>query len=149
MQSKKIQDKAKQTYINTLGVDHPSKSDIIKHKKIIKCRTEHNVDYYFETEEFKEKSRRTKYERHGDEYYSNREKAWNTCYVLYGKHNPFCVDEFKNKSKETCLKKHGVEYSGQSELSKEKAKQTCLVRYGVDHYSKSNKRAMIEIDLKS
>lgn len=87
-----------------------------EHKKLIQKSQEmlwelrYGVKNPYQLERVKEKMKKTKLERYGNEKYVNREKA-----------------------KQTCLKKYGSE----NYVNIEKMKETCLERYGVDSYSKT------------
>lgn len=48
----------------------------------------YNADSYFQTEEFKERSKQTKLEKYNDPTYTNKEKASETCLKKYGLRNP-------------------------------------------------------------
>jgi len=108
-----------------------------------------------------EKSRKTKLERYGNEYYNNRNKAaqtylekYGTDSILkseeirdkikktniqrYGVDNPFKSEQIQQQIKETNIEKYGVENVFQSETIKDKIKKTNLEKYGVDHYAKTD-----------
>jgi YHS domain-containing protein len=103
------------------------------------CLKKHGVEYYFQSDEYKEKFKKI-------------------CQEKWGVDNPFQAEEVKEQIKETCLERYGVEIIVQSKEFKEKAKitkkeryddenyrndekikQTCLERYGVEYASQSNK----------
>jgi len=71
------------------------------------------------TEEAKNKSKKTKKERYGDENYNNREQYKQTCLDRFGVENVFQLEENIKKS-------HSPE-------AREKYKQTCLDKYDVEN----------------
>ena len=62
-----------------------NKKRVESHKKTM--QEKHGVDYYFQTDEFKEKARQTKIERYGKENYKNVKKAKKTKEERYGDPN--------------------------------------------------------------
>ena len=60
-------------------------------------------------DEVLEKSRKTRVERHGEDY-TGRGKCRNTMLERYGASNAFQLDAAKEKSRETCLRKYGAGY---------------------------------------
>ena len=109
------QEKYKKSLMEKLGVDHPSKSEEIKKKKIGTCLKNHGVENPSQSEEIKEKARQSNLERRGVR-----------C--------SFQSEEVKEKSKQTNLEKRGVEYAFQSEEVKEKSNQRKLEKYGNKNY---------------
>lgn len=84
------------------------------------------------------KIKKTKLERWGDENYTNRTKSKQTCLNNYGVENPSKSDIVKEKRKKTYLEKFGCENLFQSDEIKEKIKKTCLEKFGTEYYIKSN-----------
>lgn len=66
----------------------------------------YGVEHYYQTEEFKEKAKKTKEQKYNDPYFNNMEKY-----------------------RKTCLEKHGIEFYCQTEDFKEKALITKKERY--------------------
>lgn len=64
-------------------------------------------------------------------YYSNREKAKQTCLEKYGVSNPTKLKAVREKIKKTKLERYGNENYN----NVEKAQKTCLGKYGVEHFS--------------
>ena len=99
--------------INT-GVENPSQSqetkDKIKRTNLERYGVEHNL----QREEIKDKIKRTTLERYGVEH------------ILQ-------CEYIKEKIKKNNLEKYGVEYTSQLEDVKEKAKQSNLRKYGVEY----------------
>lgn len=102
------------------------------------------------------KIKETKFKNHGDENYTNRKQAKETCLDKYGVEYASQIKErgsevsitWKNKTKEeleirqlrskqTCLNRYGVEYASQSPEFQEKVKNTSLKKYGYDHFLKA------------
>lgn len=134
-------------------------------------RKKYGVDFYTETEEFKEKvketfnkkygghptklketqdkKRKTNKERYGfDHALDNsgvKEKSRITNNLKYGGDSSMCSEEVKNKSKETNRKKHGTDWYVQSEDFKKKFKKSMLKNYGVEqvmHYTPSFEKSL-------
>ena len=108
-------------------------SDAVKHKKEDTCMKHFGVKHSTQAESCKAKSRKTKLEKHGDEYYTNRELCWKTCEERHGVRNPFQMESVKEKSKQTNLKKRGVEHFSQSNEFKEKFKETMLFKHDCEY----------------
>lgn len=88
----------------------------------------------FSCEGIREKSKKTKLERYGDENFNNRESYKKTCIDKYGVDNVFKSEEIKEKSKQTMLRKYGVEYTTQSSDLQKKIIESNQERFGVDYY---------------
>lgn len=116
------------------------------------------VDNVFQLDNIKEKSKKKKIEKYGDENYNNGKKAVETKRELYGEDyytnmleaqkvqtfikkygvdHPLKLDEFKNKQKATVQEKYGVDNVSQNEDVKSKRTDTIQERYGVDNASQS------------
>ena len=113
----------------------------------------YGVDYYFQTEEFKNKAKKTKLEKYDDPNYVNVEKAKNTKKEKYGDPNYNNLKQVKKtkkkrygdenynnreKFKKTIKSKFGVDHHLQLESIQEKRKNTCLERYGVEYPTQSS-----------
>jgi hypothetical protein len=134
-------------------------------------REKYGVDFYTETEEFKEKvkvtflkkygvhptklketqdkKRKTNKEKYGFEHALDnsevKEKSRITNNLKYGGNSSMCSDDTRNKSKETNRKNHGVDWYVQSEDFKKKFKQTMIANYGVEqvmHYTPSFEKSL-------
>lgn len=134
-------------------------------------REKYGVDFYTETEEFKEKvkatflkkygvhptklketqdkKRKTNKEKYGFEHALDnsgvKEKSRITNNLKYGGNSSMCSDETRNKSKETNRKNHGVDWYVQSGDFKKKFKQTMIANYGVEqvmHYTPSFEKSL-------
>ena len=127
--------KKNQLFNKTCCKEHANMLDGITVKKVLK-------DIYSDVnkkQEINNKIRATCLLKYGDEHYSNRIKARETCLQRYGVTSPLKSEIFKQKSKETCLQKYGVEYTGQIPEKIEKTHKTCLEKYGVDSVFKVQK----------
>jgi len=106
----------------------------------------YGVDNFLITDEFKNKSNKTKIEKYNDINYNNPEENKKTCLSKYGKEYPLQVEEFKEKLKKTNFIKYGKEYY----YNIEKLKKTCLERYGDTSAMKNEniKKKAINIKMK-
>lgn len=66
----------------------------------------YGVEYYYQTEEFKSKSKNTKTKKYSDPYYNNIEKNKNTCMERYGVESLFDDNSFQIKLRESRLEKY-------------------------------------------
>lgn len=106
-----------------------------------------------------EKSKETRFEKYGDETYTNRLKFRETCLKEYGVENPLQYEPTKEKikrtkkkrygnenynnpekTKETNLERYGVECSLQNEEIKVKAEETKMEKYGSPYFNNPEKR---------
>ena len=88
------------------------------------------------SKERQEKIMKSKLEKYGDPFYSNRDKSKQTCIEKYG--DPFYSN--RDKSKQTCIEKYGVDNPMKSKNIQEKFANSMLNKYGV-------KYAMLNEDL--
>jgi len=115
------------------------------------------VDNVFQLDSIKEKSKETKLEKYGDEFYCNREQQNKTLYEKYGVNyfnelndklinkfqkehgvsHPLKLQEFLEKRKQTNLERHGVENVSQKEEFKCKRTETMIDRFGVENASQN------------
>ncbi len=112
----------------------------------------HGVKSTFLLDNIKEKIKKTKQEKYGDEYYVNHEKRKKTLNERYGVDNSMFLEESKNKIKSskkekygdenynnrakansTSLETYGTKFPIQLDEFKEKRKNTNLQNYGVEH----------------
>ena len=138
-------EKAKQTNLKNIGHEsylsikeiyqkgvEASKTPEANRKRKETMRQKYGVDYYTETDEFKEASKAYK-EEHKEEI---KEKSKATCLKEYGVEYAFQAKEVREKIAQTNLDKYGAENIWASEYGKQKVKETMLKRYGVDHIFK-------------
>lgn len=101
-----------------------------------------NIEKYgfenvFQIDLIKDKSKKTKLERYGDEEYNNPKKNKETCLEKYGFSSPAKNNEIKEKTKKTCLEKYGFNSPAGNEFIREKMKKTTFEKYGVENYNKT------------
>lgn len=77
-----------------------------------------------------EKIAKTKKERYGDPFYTNREKCWKTIESRYGVSHNFAMKSVIENRKQTYLKHYGVDNPSKAEEVKDKKYETNLKRYG-------------------
>lgn len=95
----------------------------------------YGVSYPQSLKEFKNRSKKTKLERYGNENYVNVEKMLKTRIDRYGSISYHNIE----KMIETNLSKYGVEYSFQNKETVDKAKTTKLLRYNDSGYHNIDK----------
>jgi len=101
------------------GVDNPSQSIIVKHKKIKTSIKNWGVECPLQSKIIQNKSKKTSLEN-------------------YGTSSPNQSEEVKLKQKLSCVKKYGGVGFG-SDIIRLKIEKSCLKKYGVDNYSKTDK----------
>ena len=100
---KKRKESLKTSLLNKYGVEHPSKISGFK-EKVKKTKLEKYGDENYVNPE---KAKLTKLEKYGDENYVNTNKAKETCIEKYGVNNPSKLDKFTEKANNTKLKNFG------------------------------------------
>lgn len=108
-----IRGKAIQTNLEKYGVENVFQLESVRNKANERAKAE-GKDFWVQTDEFKEKSRKTSQEK-------------------YGTNSPMQSDKIKEKTKQTNLEKYGVEWALMSPEVQEKSKKTNLEKYGVEH----------------
>lgn len=108
--------------VNNLNVDDvkiKAHSEEAKQKRINSYKQTmnnlYNVDNYYQTDEFKEHSKQIKFERYGDCFYNNREKARETMLDLYGVECAFSSNDSDINGKSSMIKKYGVSSYAQTD----------------------------------
>ena len=114
------------------------------------CLVRHGTTNGGWTKEAQEKIKKTNQEKHGVDFWTNREKYKQTLEDKFGKGitSPFCVKEVQDKTKKTNLERLGVENPWSSKEVRQKCtqtrrksgkytnidkfKKTCLKKFGVD-----------------
>ena len=93
----------KETCMKIYGVDNPYKSPLIQEKIKETNRLKYNKDYYYQTNEFKNKVKKTNKERYGVDNVAKLEIVKHhiseTCLEKYGVSSYSQTDEFKNNYK--------------------------------------------------
>jgi hypothetical protein len=97
------------------------------------CLEKYGVRYMGEREDMNLKSRKTKFEKYGDEFFNNHGKYKKTCLEKYGVESSNKSTIVKEKIKESFLNKYNVDSYSKTKEFKEKFTQTCLQKYGVRH----------------
>lgn len=120
-------------YKNCCCKEHGLKYIDICAKKALKEK--YGVESPFELNQFREKSKKTKKERYGNEKYTNNKKSKQTKKERYGDEN------YNNheKCKQTCLEIYGVDNSRKCKKVREKEKETKKERYGDGNYNNREK----------
>ena len=103
--------KREEMSVEKYGCKNPFQREDVKQK----IRNNYGGKWHTQTEEFKEKAKKTMIEKYG---------------VESAMHN----EELKNKHKQTILDKYGVESVSQILAVKEKVKETCQEKYGADSF---------------
>ena len=95
----------------------------------------YGVDWYYQTDEFKQKAKKTCLEKYGVEYHqqsnSSKQKIKESVQKTY-KEN---AETIKSKVINTNKTRYGTEWYQQTDEYKSRAKETNLERYGVEHAS--------------
>lgn len=127
----------KERFSRTMKCRHqnmtPEEKNKIAEKMKDTCLEKYGVKYSTQASQMKERTKKTKKERYGDENYNNRGKAKETNFQKYGVASPLQTEEIKNKMAETNLIRYGVRNVFQNEGIKKKIKQTNNEKYGVDY----------------
>lgn len=126
-------------YFKHKGKDCCGKCSYLKTAEILKEKN--RKDWFFQTDEFKEKSKQTSMKKYNTTKYSKTKEAKerNKKYFLkkYGYESPIQVPEIKEKMQKTVLEKYGEKNVFQSNIIKEKIKETDLIKYGFTHHMKN------------
>jgi hypothetical protein len=72
----------------------------------------YGVPYYYQTDEFKQKAAKAKFELHGDPYWNNPEANEATCMEKYGARSLMCLPEFQKRMQRIILDKYGKAFPG-------------------------------------
>lgn len=105
-----------------------SKCSAEKNKKTNKER--YGVTSYTKTDEYLEKTRKTKLEKYGDEKYVNIDKQKETNKEKYGVETFMLTDEFVQKSNKTKLEKYGTIIPLRNKDINKRWKKTNKEKYG-------------------
>lgn len=110
--------KAKETYKNKTGFEHPMENPEIKNKLKTTMQEKYGVEHALQYKEFLDKQK-------------------NTCLQKYGNTSYIKIDAAKEKIKNNNIKKYGVESPNSLDIVKEKKRQTYLDKYGTDSYTQT------------
>lgn len=111
------------------------------------------VEHYSKTNEYVEKVKKTSLERFGVDNYSKTnefiEKSKKTFLDKWGVDSFTKTDEYLTKSKQTSLKNWGVEFPIQSDIIKERIKSSNIKKYGVSHIFENNNYRELNFNISS
>lgn len=116
-QSDHFKERAKQTWLQTLGVDNPLKTKEIHQKGIFKAASNESREKALET-----------FKKHFGDTNPLKRNLEN----VYGVINSSQIVFVLEKRKQTYVKRLGVENPSQSSIIKDKKKETCRKNFGVD-----------------
>jgi len=143
------------------GVDHNMHDPVFLEKWKEYQMAANDGKYFVQTDEFREKSKKTQFAKYGnwysatevgrakyratilgmygvDEYFRSEDfktKAKTTILSKYNVDNYAKTDEWHSKVNTTCQAKYGALYVTQTQQQKEKSRITCMQRYGVPNYA--------------
>lgn len=107
------------------GTKNHTQSKVYQSELVERNQEKYGVNFFTETQDFKNKSKATKLKRYGDECFINVEKAKKTR-IEKTSNDPNYVKNIVSKRKKTCLEKYGVESATMSEKVKEKGRKSFL-----------------------
>ena len=93
----KMKKSQQKTYDEKYGGKHPMELDAVKEHFKSSMRDKYGVEWYGKHADYNQKVRATRKERYGDENYTNREKAKQTCIKRYGVDNVCFFEEIMAK----------------------------------------------------
>lgn len=133
-QSNAVKDKIRNTCVEKYGVDHPSKSQIVRQKTMQTNMLIYDKPNAFQNEDVKAKFTETMIAKHGvihpSQLESIKQKKKDTLMKHFGVEHPSQSEEIQSRIKHTILSKHNVEHISQSEEFKKKVRTTNLAKYG-------------------
>lgn len=129
-------EKAKQTNLKNRGVENVFQ-DILVKQKIKDTSIKKYGGIGMASPEIAKKIAKTKEERYGDPYFTNREKCKKTVQDRYHTDNVYAAQEIIEKKKQTYLERYGEDNPMKVPEIKEKAKNTCIEKYGYDNPAKN------------
>lgn len=135
------QKKCEATCLKNYGVRNPFQSDQIKDKIRKTNMDRFSVEYPSQSDVIKDKKIATSLRNYGVEYPSQldsiKDKKIVTSLKRYGTEYPWQSDIIKSNIKKTLMDKYGVEYPAQSEVIRSKMKETTMDRFGVENVAQS------------
>jgi len=129
-------EKAKKTNLEKYGVENPYQSEEIK-QKIRKTSIERHGGIGLASKEIAKKVAKTKEEKYGDSTFTNRAKCKQTVQERYGVDNVYASKEVLEKKKQVYLDHYGVDNPLKVKEVREKGKATMITKYGYENYGKS------------
>jgi len=145
--SDKTRKKYKQSMLKKYGYESNLSNDVKKQSMLKK----YDVENPQQLTEVKDKVKKTKLQKYGDENYNNTEKMKETKLQKYGDENYVNSEKIKETmlkrygyesnlsndvKKKFMLKKYGVENPSQLESTQQKKKENALIKYGVNFQAK-------------
>jgi len=97
------------------------------------CMEKYGVYSPFDSDEFRQKSRATKLERYGDEYYTNKEKGKETTKLRWGVECTFSHPDFIEAYK---IRQANYNSTKRLEIQKRRI-ASCISRWGVSNYAQT------------
>lgn len=132
-----IDQKYKQTCLESYGTISVQKLEEIQSKRKISLVEKYGKESYFQTEEFFKKQKETNLKKFGVEFAAqaqiNKDKQAQGYIKKYGVSSPLKNKKILEKKNKTMLKRFGVEHSLQNPELKKKRNETCIERYGTEH----------------
>ena len=125
-----VKEKQKQTCLKKYGKISPLLNEQIKLKTKETINNLYGVDFYFQSNDFKEKSALTKFLLYQNPNYNNRYKYEQTNIKKYGCPIPIQNPKIKEKIEKTNLRNLGVKMPLISNKIQRKIKQTNFEKYG-------------------
>ena len=132
--------------LNGFSYNGQSQESIDKRKKTL--LEKYGDENLLKSDYFKNKSRNTKYEKYGNEFYNNRDKSIQTCLKRYGFSCNIASPDPQINGRGT----YHARLKEDGEFKKsvvEKRKQTCLEKFGEDYYINQVKKMIDSIGCKS
>lgn len=141
--SQQISDKKKATMLERYGVEHGSKSAVIRDKFKATMLERYGVENPGQAKGYLDKKKATCLERYGVEHASQSEEVkskWKTTvYERYGVEHISQLPEVKETKRKTTFQNHGVKIPFQIAKVKEAARKTMCEKYGATTYWGSKK----------
>jgi len=140
--SKCAQDKVKKTSLNKFGVEYYVQTDEYKQRVIITSNDNYGCEHFTQSNKVKNEAKKTFIENYGvDSPFKSemiKEKIKLILIEKYGVDNVFKNEKIKEKIRKTFNINYGVNWSSQNEMIKNKQKNTNIERFGVDNVFKLN-----------
>jgi hypothetical protein len=130
---KSQQEKTKNHFMETYGVDNIAQVESIKEKRRETCLREYGVPYAIMSTAVKEQIVKRIEERTSEEIKKTSNKRRETCMIVYGVPNASQNENVKKKTKETCLREYGVISTALHPDIKKKQQESMLRNHGVKH----------------
>ena len=136
VQTDEFKEKAKQTLIDSVGVDNAMKCEEYRNKYYETCLQKYGNSIPYKTDMVKGNAVQHFQEKfQADNSQQNKEvhqKTLNTSIEKYGDMRMFDTDSFKEVSLQICIEKYGYPTPSKSPIIKEKTKRHNLEKYGME-----------------